>query len=34
MGGVMIRQAGSHRRYVVTYTDANGEEMTIATTVA
>ncbi len=29
----MIRQAGSHRRYVVTYTDAAGRETTVATTV-
>jgi predicted RNA binding protein YcfA (HicA-like mRNA interferase family) len=31
LGGVMARQAGSHRRYVVTYTDAAGAEA--ATTV-
>ena len=34
MGGKMIRQVGSHRRYMVTYTDANGKEATVATTVA
>jgi predicted RNA binding protein YcfA (HicA-like mRNA interferase family) len=30
----MARQVGSHRRYVVTYTDAAGGQMTVATTVA
>jgi predicted RNA binding protein YcfA (HicA-like mRNA interferase family) len=30
----MVRQVGSHRRYVVTYTSAAGIEMTVATTVA
>jgi predicted RNA binding protein YcfA (HicA-like mRNA interferase family) len=34
LGGVMARQVGSHRRYVVTYTDAAGGQMTVATTVA
>ena len=34
LGGVMVRQVGSHRRYVVTYTDAAGVEATVATTVA
>jgi predicted RNA binding protein YcfA (HicA-like mRNA interferase family) len=33
LGGKMVRQVGSHRRYVVTYTDAAGREMTVATTV-
>jgi predicted RNA binding protein YcfA (HicA-like mRNA interferase family) len=33
LGGVMARQAGSHRRYVVTYTDAAGAEAKAATTV-
>ena len=30
----MLRQAGSHRRYAVTYTDAVGEQVTVTTTVA
>jgi predicted RNA binding protein YcfA (HicA-like mRNA interferase family) len=30
----MVRQAGSHRRYVVTYTDASGAQFTVAATVA
>jgi len=34
LGGVMVRQVGSHRRYVVTYTSAAGMVMTVATTVA
>jgi predicted RNA binding protein YcfA (HicA-like mRNA interferase family) len=34
MGGIMARQVGSHRRYVVTHTDAAGKETTVATTVA
>ncbi len=34
LGGVLVRQVGSHRRYVVTYTDAAGVEATAATTVA
>jgi predicted RNA binding protein YcfA (HicA-like mRNA interferase family) len=34
LGGVMVRQTGSHRRYVVTYTDAAGAQATMATTVA
>ncbi|HUZ25387.1 MAG TPA: type II toxin-antitoxin system HicA family toxin [Streptosporangiaceae bacterium] len=34
LGGVMVRQAGSHRRYVVTYADADGAQATVATTVA
>ncbi len=33
LGGVMARQAGSHRRYVVTYKDAAGSEATVVTTV-
>jgi len=33
LGGVMIRQVGSHRRYVATYTDAAGREAMVATTV-
>jgi predicted RNA binding protein YcfA (HicA-like mRNA interferase family) len=34
LGGLMVRQAGSHRRYVVTYADASGAQVTVATTVA
>lgn len=34
LGGKMIRQAGSHRRYVVTYTDSAGREAMVATVVA
>jgi predicted RNA binding protein YcfA (HicA-like mRNA interferase family) len=30
----MARQVGSHRRYVVTYTDVSGNETTAMTTVA
>jgi predicted RNA binding protein YcfA (HicA-like mRNA interferase family) len=30
LGGVMVRQVGSHRRYVVTYTSAAGMVMTVA----
>jgi predicted RNA binding protein YcfA (HicA-like mRNA interferase family) len=33
LGGVMARQAGSHRRYVVRYADAGGTQVTAATTV-
>jgi predicted RNA binding protein YcfA (HicA-like mRNA interferase family) len=33
LGGKMVRQVGSHRRYTVTYTDATGRETTVATTV-
>lgn len=33
-GGVMVRQVGSHRRYVVTYTDAWGKQASVRTTVA
>ena len=33
LGGMMVRQVGSHRRYVATYTDAAGREATVATTV-
>lgn len=33
LGGVVIRQVGSHRRYVVTFTDDNGTEAKAATTV-
>jgi predicted RNA binding protein YcfA (HicA-like mRNA interferase family) len=32
-GGVMARQVGSHRRYVITYKDASGSEAKVATTV-
>lgn len=34
LGGVMVRQSGSHRRYVVRYTDAAGSEARAFTTVA
>jgi predicted RNA binding protein YcfA (HicA-like mRNA interferase family) len=34
LGGVMVRQVGSHRRYVVSYADAAGREVTVATIVA
>jgi predicted RNA binding protein YcfA (HicA-like mRNA interferase family) len=34
LGGVMVRQAGSHRRYMVTYADEAGSRMMVATTVA
>ena len=30
----MVRQVGSHRRYLVTYTDATGREASVGTTVA
>ena len=33
LGGVMIRQVGSHRRYVVAFTDDTGAEAEAATTV-
>jgi predicted RNA binding protein YcfA (HicA-like mRNA interferase family) len=34
LGGVMARQVGSHRRYVVTYADASGRQATVMTTAA
>jgi predicted RNA binding protein YcfA (HicA-like mRNA interferase family) len=34
LGGVMARQVGSHRRYMVTYTSSAGERVTVVTTVA
>ena len=34
LNDVIIRQVGSHRRYVVTYTDAAGKQVTVTTTVA
>ena len=34
LGGVMVRQVGSHRRYVATYNDAAGRQATVTTTVA
>jgi len=34
LGGVMVRQAGSLRRYLVIYQDAAGREARVATTVA
>jgi len=33
LGGIVARQVGSHRRYVVIFTDDNGAEMKVATTV-
>ncbi len=33
LDGVMIRQVGSHRRYVVAFTDGTGTEAKAATTV-
>jgi predicted RNA binding protein YcfA (HicA-like mRNA interferase family) len=30
----MVRQVGSHRRYVASYTDAAGRQATVTTTVA
>ena len=33
LGGTMVRQVGSHRRYVATSTDAARRETTVATTV-
>jgi predicted RNA binding protein YcfA (HicA-like mRNA interferase family) len=33
LGGVMIRQTRSHRRYMVTYANVAGAEAKIATTV-
>lgn len=34
LGGRMVRQVGSHRRYVATYVNAAGEQAQVATTVA
>ena len=34
LGGLMARQVGSHRRYVVSYSDAEGRQQTVGTTVA
>lgn len=34
LGGVLVRQVGSHRRYELTYTDVAGVRLTVATTVA
>ena len=34
LGGVMVRQVGSHRRYAVTYTTAAGHEASAVTIVA
>ncbi len=33
LGGVMVRQVGSHRRYVVSFTDNAGAAVQAATTV-
>ncbi|MEO7195648.1 MAG: type II toxin-antitoxin system HicA family toxin [Pseudonocardiaceae bacterium] len=34
LGGLVVRQTGSHRRYVVTYTDPAGDAAKAFTTVA
>ncbi len=34
LGGLMARQVGSHRRYVITYKDSGGSQAKVATTVA
>ena len=34
LGGVVVRQSGSHRQFAVAYTDADGIERTARTTVA
>lgn len=34
LGGKMIRQVGSHRRYIATYTDQWGRESSCVTIVA
>lgn len=34
LGGIVVRQVGSHRRYVVTYTSPAGGEAKAFTTVA
>lgn len=34
LGGIAVRQVGSHRRYVVSYINEAGQEMRLATTVA
>lgn len=34
LGGQMARQVGSHRRYMVTYTDVGGQPAKVSTTVA
>ncbi|MGH3932436.1 MAG: type II toxin-antitoxin system HicA family toxin [Pseudonocardiaceae bacterium] len=34
LGGVVARQTGSHRRYVVTYTNRTGDEVKAFTIVA
>lgn len=34
LGGVMLRQVGSHRRYAAAYADANGQPAKVSTTVA
>ncbi|HEY2639710.1 MAG TPA: type II toxin-antitoxin system HicA family toxin [Streptosporangiaceae bacterium] len=33
LGGLMVRQVGSHRRYVIAFTDNTGAEAKVATTV-
>ena len=34
LGGVQVRQTGSHRQFAVTYTDPDGTTRTARTTVA
>jgi predicted RNA binding protein YcfA (HicA-like mRNA interferase family) len=34
LGGVMVRQVGSHRRYVVAFADGTGAKVMAATTVS
>ena len=34
LGGVLVRQVGSHRRYVAKYEDSTGAGVTASTTVA
>jgi len=34
LGGVIVRQVGSHRRCTATYTDAAGRQATVTTIVA
>lgn len=33
LGGVMVRQVGSHRRYVLAFTDEKGADVKATTTV-
>jgi predicted RNA binding protein YcfA (HicA-like mRNA interferase family) len=34
LGGMLVRQVGSHRRYELIYSGADGRRSTVATTVA